>query len=144
MAEIGLAASIIAVIQISQEAITRVYQYGTAVRNAKEDMDRVADEIEKLKDTLVKLRDIAQNAEASGQPLTCWPTLVSLQAQDDPLQKCLADLKTLQLEPAPEGRLERVIARAQWPLKHRGIEKQLRVIVGRKDRLIEALNIDQA
>lgn len=144
MAEVGLAASIIAVIKISQDVITLVYKYGQAVRNAKEDMDKVAEEVGKLKDTLTKLRDLAQHAEASGQPLTLWPTLVLLQAKDGPLYKCQADLETLQPGPAPESRLEKILAQAQWPLKHRVVERQLQIVVERKDRLLESLNIDQA
>ena len=144
MTEIGLVASIIAVIQISQDVITRAYKYGKAVKNAKEDMERAADNIKDLQNTLTKLKDLAERAETSSRPLTLWPTLESLRKKDSPLPKCQSDLESLQPGLAPVSLWKRSRARAQWPHKVKEINQTLQSITRQKELLREALNIDQA
>ena len=144
MTEIGLAASIIAVIQISEDVITRAYNYGKAVKAAKKDMDKIQGEIENLKKTLTKLKDLAQIAETSGQSLTLWPTLIVLQSKESPLHGCQSSLESLQPELAPVSFLEKFKVRAQWPHTQKKVNAALQSMVCQKDLLIEALNIDQA
>ena len=143
MAELALVSSIIAVIQISQDVITRAYKYGQAVKNAKEDMERVQTEVQDLKNILGKLRDLAQQAVASGRSLALWPTLVSLQDPTSSLHICQKELEKLQPGLAPVGLWEKSKTRALWPHKQKGIKQILDTIRQQKVHLAEALNIDQ-
>lgn len=88
MAEIGLVASVIAVIQLTTAVTTQAYNYGQNVKNASEDFKRINREMEGLIGILYKLKDLAQRVEASRQPMERWPTLVSLKKMDGPLKDC--------------------------------------------------------
>ena len=142
-AELALVSSIIAVIQISQDVITRAYKYGQAVKHAKEDMRRVQTEVKGLESILGKLRELARRAVASGRSLSLWPTLVSLQDPTSSLHKCQRELEKLQPGLAPVGFWEKSKARAFWPHKQKGINQILDAIRQQKLHLVEALNIDQ-
>ena len=144
MAELALVSSIIAVIQISQDVLTRAYKYGKAVKNAKEDMERVRTEVQGLESILEKLESLARRAAAHGRSLAMWPTLVSLQDPASPLHKCQIELAKLQPGLAPVGFWDRSKARAMWPQKQKGINQILDTIRQQKAHLAERLNIDQA
>ncbi|SLM36361.1 P-loop containing nucleoside triphosphate hydrolase [Lasallia pustulata] len=143
MAELALVSSIIAIIQISRDVITQAYKYGQAVKSAKEDMQRVQAEVKDLNAILIKLKDLARRAEASGRSLTLWPTLVSLQDPTSSLHKCQKELEKLQPGLAPVGFWEKSKARALWPPKRNGIYQILDTLRQQKVHLTEALNIDQ-
>ncbi|KAI9761972.1 MAG: hypothetical protein M1840_001501, partial [Geoglossum simile] len=144
MAEIGLAASIIAVIHISQTVITQAYKYGQSVKNAKKDIERIESELKDVGSRLAELQDLAARAEKSGRPLDCWPTLVSMNQKDGPLPKCELALNCLLAELIPaDGRLARLKELAIWPNKVAKIEKALGTIVQQKNAFTETLNIEQ-
>ena len=69
MAEIGLTASIIAVIQISEDVITRAYEYGKAVKNAEKDIKQLNEDLQDVQNILKKLETLAKRTESSGRPL---------------------------------------------------------------------------
>jgi len=144
MAEIGLAASVIAVIQISQSVITQAYKYGQAVKNAKKDIERIESEMKDIGNVLIKLRDLAHRAERSGRSLDHWPTLVSMRQKGGPLSECESSLNCLLTELAPVDGWARVKERALWPHKMKKVEKTLQTIAQGKKYFIEALNIEQA
>ena len=144
MAEIGLAASIIAVIQISQKVITQAYKYGQSVKNAKKDVERIESELKDVGNRLAELQDLANRAEKSGRPLDCWPTLASMNQKDGPLPKCKSALSCLLAElTLVDSGWARIKERASWPNKVAKIEKSLEAIVQQKNSFIEALNIEQ-
>jgi hypothetical protein len=144
MAEIGLAASVIAVIQISQSVITQAYKYGQAVKNAKKDIERIESEIKDISNVLIKLRDLAHRAERSGRSLDHWPTLASMRQKGGPLSECELSLNCLLTELAPVDGLARIKERALWPHKMKKVEKTLQTITQGKKYFIETLNIEQA
>jgi hypothetical protein len=74
MAEIGLAASIIAVIQITTAVTTQAYKYGQNIAKAKEDIERVREELVNLEAILKQLKELASGAEISGE--SCKYTIV--------------------------------------------------------------------
>jgi hypothetical protein len=76
MAEIGLAASIIAVIQITAAVTTQAYKYGQNVAKAKEDIERVREELINLEGILKQLKELASRADRSGEP--CKYTMILL------------------------------------------------------------------
>ena len=143
MAEIGLAASVIAVIQISQSVITQAYKYGQAVKNAKKDIQKIESEMKDIGNVLIKFRDLAHRAERSGRSLDHWPTLVSMRQKGGPLSECESSLNCLLAELAPVDGWARMKERALWPHKMKKVEKALQTITEGKKYFIEALNIEQ-
>ena len=144
MAEIGLAASIIAVIQISRTVITQAYKYGQSVKNARKDIERIESELKDVDNQLTKLQDLVDRVEKSGRPLDCWPTLASMNQEDGPLSKCKLALNFLLAELTPaDGWRAKVKERVLWPNKVAKVEKALEAIMQQKTYFIEALNIEQ-
>jgi hypothetical protein len=144
MAEIGLAASIIAVIQISQDVITRAYRYGKAVKSAAEDLRRIRNDLQQLQDILTKLENLAVRAENSGRPLALWPTLISLKTENGPLSQCQSALRLLEGELTPAEGLAKYGKRLIWPHKSKKVEKLVETMNAQKRYFLEALNIDDA
>lgn len=143
MAAIGLAASIIAVIQITTTVATQAYKYGQSVKNATNDIAKVLDHLKEVEDSLTKLRDLVNQAEMLEKPLKSWPTLVALSSPNGALQQCnlamvaLHDNLTL-----AEGPMK-IIELARWPAKKKKVEQCLKGIVAQKNIFIESLNVEQ-
>jgi hypothetical protein len=144
MAEIGLAASILTVIQISEDVITRAYKYGKAVKNAENDINKVNKDLQDVRNILTKLETLAKQAESSGRPLTLWPTLISLKEENGPLSQCKSALISLQGELAPAEGWAKFRRRLQWPHKAKDVGKLVEIINAQKKYFLEALSIDGA
>jgi hypothetical protein len=145
MAEIGLAASVIAVIQITTAVVTQAYKYGHSVKNAKEDLVLVDRELKDLNVILAKLEDLAQRAEKSGQSLEKWQSLTSLNKKDGPLENCKIALNELETQLTPAtGTTAKIAERAKWAWKKDKVKKTLNAILKQKEFFIESLNVDQA
>jgi hypothetical protein len=143
MAEIGLAASIIAVIQIAASVTTQAYNYGVKFKNAKNDLERFNRKLSKVSQVLDRLKALAEEVERSGKALNTFPALAELRSDDGPLAKCnqaLLDLKT-ELNP-PDGRRERLSQRAKWAWKKGKVEKSLDTIVEQKSAFLELLSVN--
>jgi ABC-type transporter Mla subunit MlaD len=100
MADLGPASSISALTKILAAVTTQAYEYGSKVKNAKQDIENINRELEHVRQVLEKLKALAEKAEASGQPLDTWPTLIALKADCGPLAKCsqaLLDLRSSQV-----------------------------------------------
>ena len=144
MAEIGLVASIIGVIRLSEAVVKEAYKYGKAVKTAEKDMRNLERDVNGLVDTLKKLKDLAQKAADSGKPPNLWPTLSGLQKDDSPLHACESSLKSLMPEIAPNGKLAKHKARVFWPHTQNKVNKTIRTIISQKEELLDALSIDHA
>jgi len=132
MAEIGLAASVIAVLQLSQAVLTGAYEYGRSVKNAESDMKKIRDELGGANSIFNKLQALQTKAKASGISLTDWPTLASFDDTNNihnPLKNCKVELEGLvdDLKPAV-GRVSAVIQKALWG-------RQKKKVAERFDRL---------
>jgi hypothetical protein len=144
MAEIGLASSIIAVIQIVAAVTTQAYNYGVKFKNAKDDLDNVTRELGHVGQVLEKLKTIAEQAEQSGKPLDTWPTLIALAADESPLATCNQALLDLMSELTPvSGVRAKLSQRAKWAWKKDKVEKSLQTIVKQKMAFLELLSVDQ-
>jgi hypothetical protein len=144
MAEIGLASSIIAVIQITAAVTTQAYNYGLKVKNAKEDLESINRELSHVGQVLEKLKTLAERAEKSGQSLDSLPVLLALRGDKGPLAICnqaLLDLKA-ELTPA-SGVREKLSQRAKWAWKKDKVEKTLQTITKQKMAFLELLSVDQ-
>ena len=142
MAEIGLAASIVAVIQIATAVTKQAYKYGQCVKNATKDIEKIDSQLKDVENILTKLKDLADRATQSGKPLDKWPTLVSLNSADGPLAQCRLALILLRDELAPVGGFAKYAERALWPRKKKRVEKCLDDIEKQKKIFIESLNLE--
>ena len=144
MAELGIAASIIAVITVSKAVIEQAYTYGRTVKNAEKDIKRIRSEVKDINNILVKLRDLAHRAENSNRSLEYWPTLASIKQKDGPLSKCELALNCLLEELAPVDGWGMIKGHFLWSLKMKKLEKALQAIAQQRKLLMEALNVEQA
>ncbi|KAH0537579.1 hypothetical protein FGG08_005645 [Glutinoglossum americanum] len=144
MAEVSLAASVIAVIHISQKVVKQALEYGRTVKSAKKDMERIGGDLRGVGDVLAKLSNLADRAEKSGRPLDLWPTLRSMKREGGPLSDCRSTLNQLlvELTPANSGPAK-VVERLVWPYKMKRVKKALQDVAQQKKAFIDALGIEQ-
>ena len=149
MAEIGLAAAIITVIQISASVGKLAYTYGEDVKNAKEDMNTIVndmDDPQKTLNTLTELAKRAEEAKKQGYPIRNWETFISLNGPTGHLQECTMALESLrkQLELHVKSYFtERVMGRVKWPREKEKLHKSLDVIRKQKAAFLECIELDE-
>jgi hypothetical protein len=144
MAELGLVASVIAVIQVTTAVTTQAYEYGKRFKNAKDDLEKMNRELAEVAHILDKLKCLAKRAESSGKSLEHWPTLVTIIGHDGPLKQCLQALNNLlaELSPASSRGIE-ITERFKWIWKKERVEYAARIISMQKMAFIESLEVDQ-
>jgi hypothetical protein len=144
MAEIALASSIIAVIQIIGAVTTQACNYGLKFKNAKEDFDNINRELGHVGQVLEKLKSLAERAEQCGKPLDTRANFLDLTTDDGPLGKCNRALMDLMSQLAPaSGIRAKLSQRAMWALRKDKVEKSLQTIVKQKMAFLELLSVDQ-
>ena len=152
MAEgIGLAASVIAVLQITNSVISVCYHYSAAVQGASWELPRIRTELENLRTVLQTLEPLAIQAElaypATGTRL---PTLALLGGTEGLLQNCLHEVKRLDetlKSPSWSDRFgpkrKAVVQVLRWPLQEADTKKALKAIGRYKEILAIAITADQ-
>ncbi len=152
MAEgLALAASVIAVIQVTTSVISVCYDYSAAVKGASWQLTRTKAALESLRNVLQQLEPLAKQAELA--PATDHgnlPVFAQLCAPGGLLELCCKDVKEL------EGKLKTpiwcdgfgprrkaLVQVLRWPLKEADTEKALRQIGRFTDTLNVALTADQ-
>jgi hypothetical protein len=152
MAEaLGLAASIIAVLQITNSVVSVCYDYSAAVQGTSWELPRVRTEMESLRNVLQTLEPLAKQAEfASLVAGTRLPTLNLLCGPRGLLQNCFDEVKRLDERlKSPSwsdgfGPKRRAFIQAlRWPLKEAETRKSLENIGRFKDTLVLAITADQ-
>lgn len=141
MAEaLGLAASIIAVIDLSAKVTSWCSEYYANVKNAKDDIDRLRREIQQLNATLEQVRSLCDGP--NGVKLQASPNL------RNGFRDCKMQLDQLKakLEPRTRDKLMRRFgARALiWPFKSNEVDTILKKLESCKDSMLFSLQIDQA
>jgi hypothetical protein len=140
MAEgLGLAASVIAVIDLSAKVASRCTEYYAKVKNARDDIERLQRETQGLKATLERVQSLCDG-----------PNDVRLQESQslcDGVKDCnkqLAQLKT-KLEPRTRNKLmSRYGMRAlRWPLKSDEVDGIMKILGNCKDNISFSLQVDQ-
>lgn len=142
MAEIGLAASIIAVVQITTSVAMQAYKYGQSVKSASKDIAKVLDQLKEVEDSLTKLKNLVSQAEMLEKPLKSWPTLVALSSPNGALQQCNLTMATLNANLRLQEGSREIFERARWPIKKKKVEQCLKDIVTQKNIFIESLNVE--
>ena len=152
MAEgIGLAASVIAVLQITNSVISVCYDYTAAAQGASWELPRIRNELDNLRTVLQTLEPLAKQAELANPATgTRTSTLALLCGTEGVLEKCLRELKRLDEKlKSPSWsdgygpKRKAVIQVLRWPLQKADTEKALKAISRYKDILATAIAGDE-
>jgi hypothetical protein len=157
MEGLGIAASIIAVLQVTGKIVAICYDYRAAASDGTWELPRVIDEITGLRNVLETLERLASEAESPNADARArLPTLRLLCKPRDGegralLEMCFEDLEKLKdkLEPpkwmGPEGSRRRALGQAlKWPMSRADTIKMLETVGRFRDMLNLALTADQA
>lgn len=138
---VSIAASVIAVVQISAQIFDFCRIYYLNVKDARNDIQRLRNEIASLQDVLVSVVDLA-NVRSS----TSMHTLDLVNKEDGPLKQCQLELTALaaRLSLDESSKLKLGLRTMKWPLSSKEVDRTL-VAIGRyKSSFILALTTDQA
>lgn len=138
MAEIvGLAASVIAIVHITEKIISYGYQYISGVNHAPTDIQELMDELSELKKVLIRLQDFIDKNPTSN-------ALQDLNHQGGLLLVCAKELEKLETKLKPTGKWSWKVMqkRLKWPLKEKETFQQISRIGRYKANLLLALATD--
>jgi hypothetical protein len=134
---LSAAASVIAVIQISEDVVSLCSQYLKAVKNAKSDIVRLQAELSSLKPVLEGAQKILDGP--SGARLeTSQPLLNGLRG-------CYFQLKDLETKLKGNGKRMRYsgLRALKWPFESKKVDNAIQTLGKFRDTLSASLNIDQ-
>jgi hypothetical protein len=140
MAEaLGLAASVIAVVELSAKVAPLCLEYSTTVKNARDDITRLQGEAERLKVTLAQVQSLLNGP--NGAKLKASRSLCN--GVDD----CLSQLAALETKLEP-GRRHKVMRRfgvraMKWPFKNKEVDGIVKCLARCKDMISLGLQVDQ-
>jgi hypothetical protein len=140
---LSAAASVIAVIQISEDVVSLCSQYLKAVKNAKPDIVRLQGELSSLKPVLEGAQKLLEGSNAARLE-TSRPLL-------DGLRGCYSQLKDLEtklkdyLKTEDKGKGMRLfgLRALKWPFKSKKVDNVIQTLSKFRDTLFISLNIDQ-
>ncbi|KAL8780876.1 MAG: hypothetical protein Q9213_006266 [Squamulea squamosa] len=151
MAEVlGLTASIVAVLQITQSVLSVCYDYSAALKGASWELTKAKDELEGLRSVLQALEPLMREAEATDPAdNTKLPTLEALCRPRGVLQACVAEMQQLEKKLKGPGwskhlgpRRKAFLQSLRWPLQEDETRKALERIARFRDTLGFALDVD--
>jgi chromosome segregation ATPase len=139
MAEIGLAASIIAVIDLSAKVVSRCSEYYANVKNARDDIERLYTENQRLKETLEQVKKLCDSLNGT-----------KLQASQDlhngvkDCQTQLAELET-RLKPQTGRRVlcHIGISALKWHFKSEEVDGMIEKLGRCRNNISSSLQADQ-
>ena len=140
MAEIGLAASVIAVIDLSAKVALWCSEYYANVKNAKDDIERLQGETQRLKETLKLVQSLCDGLNGA--------KLQASQHLRDGVKDCEKYLIQLGTELAPR-RKQKVMSRygiraLRWPFRSNEVDGIIKKLGKCRDNLSFNLQVDQA
>ncbi|KAH6680037.1 kinesin light chain 3 [Plectosphaerella plurivora] len=139
MEGIGIAANIIAVVDLSAKVATLCLQYSKEVASARADIQRLHHQVEHLGNTMQAAKSLVERTE-----LDLLPTSKNL---TDSIDNCEADLTKLEkkLEPSTKHRIMRRVGfRAlKWPFSSKEVDQTLSNLKRYEDNIKFGLQIDQ-
>jgi ankyrin repeat domain-containing protein 50 len=141
---LSAAASVIAVIQITQQIFIICQTYYLEVKDARKDIQLLSDEVTSLKDVLTNLKDLGDSPSSAE-----LSSLKLLNQPNGPLERCEADLRALvtKLEPGTrtgDSKMKQFGLRAlKWPFSSKDVYKVITAIERNKNLFNLALSSDQ-
>ena len=152
MAEgLAVAASVVAVLQITNSVISICYDYSAAVTGTSWELPRLTSELEGLRSVLQSLEPIAKQADFSRAVHNAKkPTFIELCKPNGPLLLCCREIESLEaVLKTPDwaagfGPKRKALVQAlRWPLKAKDTKKALKQISRFRQVLSFALTADQ-
>jgi hypothetical protein len=139
---LSIAASAIAIIQISSTIFDLCRTYYINVKGARKDIQRLQHELIAIQDVLVRLVDLSKEHNTAS-----LRTLKLLEQEGGPLEQCQSELVALAARIGvgdEDGKMKSFGLRAlRWPLNSKDVDKALNTIERHKASLGLALNTDQ-
>jgi hypothetical protein len=131
------AASVIAVIDISAKITVACYQYYKAVKNAKDDIERVQRKVSDITLILEKLKLYSQDKKR----------LSTTHGLSDSLEQCLRDMENMRTK-LDLGKTRKAISRIgfralKWPFTSKQVDKIISTLEGYKQTFSLALQVNQ-
>jgi hypothetical protein len=134
MEGLGVAASVIAVVELSAKVASRLLEYSRKVKNAKDDIERLRRGVNGLAGMLQALDVLVR---------TPGKTLPATQQLDGALEDCLLLLKKLDEKLNPEKARKRHLWRWIWPFESEEVERVVNDLEPIKTTISLALQVDQ-
>jgi hypothetical protein len=140
MAEIGLVASVIAVIDLSAKVASWCSEYYANVKNAKDDMKRLQEETQRLKEILKHVQSLCDSPKGA--------KLQASQDLRDGVKDCETYLVQLGTRLAPRTR-QKVMSRygiraLRWPFRSNEVDGIIEKLGKCRDNISFNLQVDQA
>jgi hypothetical protein len=139
MEGLGLAANVAAVIELSANIASLCFQYLTAVKDAKKDIERLRAEVNQVGDILREIQRLLHGPDGA--------RLSASQKLCNSLKDCFLQLKELETRLTPRTAskaMSRLGVRAlSWPFKANNIEKIVTSLERCKQTFVVALEVDQ-
>ena len=133
------AASVIAVVNISAKIVSFCYQYSVAVKDAKDDIERVRRKVSDIAQILEKIKQLLNNQDKT--------QLSTTQGLSRTLEQCREELKSLEAKLDP-GKTRKTISRLgfralKWPFTSTQVDKVVSNLEGYEQTFSLALQVDQ-
>ncbi|KAI1073345.1 hypothetical protein LB507_011700, partial [Fusarium sp. FIESC RH6] len=136
---LGVASSVIAVVDLSAKVFSLCLQYSREVKNAKDDIDRLHKEITAFQNTSEKLKALLE--EPRGRELRTSQQLLSV---IEHAHSTLAQLEHRLRPSTGRKAMRRFGVRAlKWPFENKDVEGTIQDLVRCRENISLALNIDQ-
>ena len=137
---VSAAASLIAVIQLSAQVFSLCQEYYIGVKQARDDIKRLSNEVLAIHEILEKIADLPD-----GQDAAQFTTLTLLDKENGPAQQCAAQLEEVKRQLEPNEGMRKVGWRAlKWPLKGDRVNSTVLALEKYKSAFTLALATDQA
>lgn len=143
MAEVlGVAASVIGVLQLTGSVISFCYEYRAGVKGARKEILSIIDELNDLRDIMESILRLVEKDEA--QSKSRLSASIELCRPDGALMKCKDELSRLEERLSePRSRMQKLGQLVVWPLKEKEVAKILQHLQGVKASFNLALVTDQ-
>lgn len=139
---LSAAASVIAVVQLTEEIIKICYGYAMTAKDARRDIRALADELESLQDVLADIQRLSESPEAH----TRLSRLGRLVQPGIPLEKCsrcLEELKGKLESTRDPGTMNQIKTVLGWPFKRKDTTRAIDLVRSYRDMLSLVINTDQ-
>jgi hypothetical protein len=139
MEGLGVAANVIAVVELSAKIASLCVQYSLAVKHAKTDIERLGGEVNRVTDLLRAVEKLLQRPDNM--------QLSTSQKLHDALKGCFSQLTQLDTQLDP-GKTRKTMSRfgiraLKWPFETKGVEKVINDLERCKQTISLALQVDQ-
>ena len=139
---LSAAASVIAVVQLTEEVIRLCYHYAITAKSARREICALASEVQTLQSVLEDLDTLSRQPPRADGDFSALRRLGRPGGSFERCSEALGELKS-ELEPPGKGkRLDRIKTALKWPLKSKETDKAVDTIRGYRDTIHLALSGD--